>query len=345
MAACAWTGFSLMIAEPAACAPQTQAPEAQAAADTRQTPDTPGPEAAGKDPSGKDQSGKDSAGKDSSGSGSSSSDTGNASDLSLSGLGKDILHDQQRIWTSPAHLRFSDTEWLVPLAGISAGLFVTDRDVSLHLSHNPSTLSHYNTLSNAGVGALVGGAAGLWLLSFPSHNSHWRETGLLAGEAAINSLIPAEISKYGLGRERPLQGDGGGHFFQGGTSFPSEHSVAAWAVAGVIAHEYPGPIPKLLAYGMASLVSYSRIRAEQHFSSDVFVGSIIGSLIAQEVYSHHHDPELGGGDWNSIGEVFRAGSSNPANQGTPYVPLGQLGVSGSRSSGWIASGGQRICRR
>jgi len=73
------------------------------------------------------------------------------------------LHDQQRIWTSPARLRFSDTEWLVPFAGISAGLFVTDRDVSLHLSHNPSTLSHYNTLSNAGVGALVGGAAGLWL--------------------------------------------------------------------------------------------------------------------------------------------------------------------------------------
>jgi len=310
-----------MSAEPAACAPQTQVTEAQAAAETRKSPEASGPDAAGRDPSGNDQSGKDSSSSDPSGSRSSSSDSASPSDLSLFGLGKDILHDQQRIWTSPARLRFSDTEWLVPFAGISAGLFVTDRDVSLHLSHNPSTLSHYNTLSNAGVGALVGGAAGLWLLSFPSHNSHWRETGLLAGEAAINSLIPAEISKYGLGRDRPLQGDGGGHFFQGGTSFPSEHSVAAWAVAGVIAHEYPGPIPKLLAYGMASLVSYSRIRAEQHFSSDVFVGSILGSLIAQEVYSHHHDPDLGGEDWNSIGDVFRAGSSNPANQGTPYVPL------------------------
>jgi len=55
------------------------------------------------------------------------------------------------------------------------------------LSHVPNTLSHYNTLSNAGIGALVGSAAGMWLLSYPSHNEHWRETGLLAGEAALTA--------------------------------------------------------------------------------------------------------------------------------------------------------------
>ena len=54
----------------------------------------------------------------------------------------------------------------------------------------------------------------MWLLSFPTHNSHWRETGLLAGEAALNSLVPVEMFKYGLGRERPLQGNGGGGFFR-----------------------------------------------------------------------------------------------------------------------------------
>ncbi len=108
--------------------------------------------------------------------------------LRLTDLGRDFVLDQKQIWTSPRHLRFSDTEWLVPLAGISTGLFMTDSDVSRNLSHVPSTLSHYNTLSNAGVGALVGSAAGMWLLSYPSHNEHWRETGLLAGEAALNSL-------------------------------------------------------------------------------------------------------------------------------------------------------------
>ncbi len=241
--------------------------------------------------------------------------------LRLKDLGKDFVLDQKQIWTSPSRLRFSDTEWLVPLAGISYGFFATDSDVSLHLSRLPSTISHYSTLSNAGIGALVGGAAGMWLLSYPSHNEHWRETGLLAGEAALNSLVPVEVFKYGLGRDRPLQGMGGGGFFQGGTSFPSEHSAAAWAVAGVVAHEYPGPMSKLLAYGLASLVSYSRIRGEQHFPSDVFIGSIVGNLVAQQIYTRHHDPELGGSDWQSIGELFGEGRASPENRGSPYVPL------------------------
>lgn len=240
----------------------------------------------------------------------------------FSGLTKDFLGDQERIWTSPARLRFSDTEWLVPLSGISAGLFVTDRDFSKHLSQSPATISHYKTLSNAGVGALVGGAGAMWLLGHASHNSHWSETGFLAGEAALNSLVAVETLKYSLGRQRPFQGNGSGSFFQGGTSFPSEHSAAAWSVAGVVAHEYPGPLMKIMAYGLASLVDYSRIRSRQHFPSDVLVGSVIGNLVAQNIYSRHHNPDLGGGEWRSLSAIARGfESSGPQNLGSPYVPL------------------------
>src|SRR5205823_1309877 len=62
------------------------------------------------------------------------------------GLVGRFIGDQREIWTSPAKLRFSDTEWLVPLSGVTAGLFVTDRDFSKHLSQNPTTISHYKTL-------------------------------------------------------------------------------------------------------------------------------------------------------------------------------------------------------
>ena len=239
------------------------------------------------------------------------------------GLAGRFVDDQRRIWKSPAQLRFSDTEWLVPLSGVTAGLFVTDRDFSKHLSQNPTTIRHYKTLSNAGVAALVGGAGGMWLWGHASHNEHWSETGFLAGEAALNSLVAVEGLKYSLRRERPFQGDGSGSFFQsGGTSFPSEHAAAAWSVAGVIAHEYPGPLTKLMAYGLASAVSFSRVRARQHFLSDVFIGSMIGNLVAQQIYSRHHDPELGGGEWRSIGQIFRgSGDSSPAHQGSPYLPL------------------------
>ena len=245
-----------------------------------------------------------------------------SSQQGFTGLGKRFLIDQQQIWTSPAKIRFSDAQWLVPLSGITAGLIVTDADYNRQLSHNPSTLSRYNNLSTASVGALIGGAGAMWLLSHKTHNEHWRETGFLAGEAALNSLVVVEGMKYSFGRERPNQGNGTGPFFQGGVSFPSEHAAAAWSVAGVIAHEYPGTLTKIMVYSLASLVDISRIRAQKHFPSDVLVGTVIGNLIAQDIYSRHHDPGLGGEAWRSISQVVRGdGNPSPANQGSPYVPL------------------------
>ena len=238
-------------------------------------------------------------------------------------LGERFLLDQKQIWTSPANLRWSDANWLVPLSGVTAGMFVTDADMSRHISRNPTTTGHYNTISNAAVAGLLGGAGTMWLLSYPKHNSHWRETGFLAGEAVVNSLVVVEGMKYPLERERPYQGNGSGPFFRsGGTSFPSEHAAAAWAAAGVVAHEYPGPLTKIVAYSLASLVDYSRYRARQHFPSDIFVGSLIGNLVAQNVYGRHSDPELGGAEWGSMSRLFRGhGSLTPQNMGSPYVPL------------------------
>ena len=308
--ACGWIAIGLMVAEPVPCSAQPQQSEQQGG---------------GQQSSGDKQNAApaESGGKTKPVRTSSDAEPEPVGSLHLSvkEFGKDFVLDQKQIWTSPARLRFPDTEWLVPLSGITAGFLVTDADVGRSISHDPKTLSRYSNFSNAGIGALIGGAAGMWLLSYPSHKEHWRETGLLAGEAALNSLIPVEVTKYSLGRERPLQGTGDGRFFQGGVSFPSEHSAAAWAVAGVIAHEYPGPLPKLFAYGLASFVSYSRIRAAQHFPADVFVGSLVGTLIAQQIYNRHHDPELGGSEWRSIGELFREGRWEPDTLAS-FRPLG-----------------------
>ncbi len=239
-----------------------------------------------------------------------------------SGHFQNFFDDQKQIWTSPSRIRLADTSWLVPLGGLTAGLFVTDRQYSASLPQLPATISHYKTVSDYGVASLIGAGAGLYLFSYPTHNEHWRETGFLAGEAALNSLVTTEALKYSFGRERPFQGAGSGPFFQRGTSFPSEHAAAAWSIAGVIAHEYPGTLPRLFAYGMASAVSFSRVRARQHFPSDVLVGSVLGYLIAQSVYSRRHDPEAGGAAFESPREVVRDEKfRTPSFMGSPYVPL------------------------
>jgi len=234
----------------------------------------------------------------------------------------DFFQDQKQIWTSPSRTRWSDATWLVPLGGITAGLLVTDRQFSASLSQNPTTVSHYKTVSNYGVASLIGAGAGLYLFSFPTHNEHWRETGFLAGEAALNSLVTVEALKYSLGRERPYQGNGSGSFFQGGTSFPSEHATAAWSIAGIFAHEYQGALPKLFAYGMASAVSFSRVRSRQHFPSDVLVGSVLGFLISESVYRRRHEPEIGGGSWDPPRDLVASEERHsPGFMGSPYVPL------------------------
>jgi|SRR5579883_113673 membrane-associated phospholipid phosphatase len=238
-------------------------------------------------------------------------------------LARDFLGDQKGIWTSPARADFSDIQWFLPLGSLAGGMFATDYEFSRRLSINPSTISRYKNISDAGVGALIGGAGGMWVLGHFKHNEHWSETGFLAGEAAVNSLVAVEALKYSLRRERPYQGDGTGPFFQsGGTSFPSEHSAAAWAIAGVIAHEYPGPLTKFGAYGLAALVSFSRVKARQHFTSDVYVGGLLGNMIAQDVYVRHADHELGGSSWQSIPEFLKDHSElAPLSMGTTYVPL------------------------
>jgi hypothetical protein len=235
---------------------------------------------------------------------------------------RNIAEDQKSIWTSPAHLHLADADWLVPLGTATGLLLATDSEVSKHLGGSPSRINRSDNISNAGIGALIGTGAGLYLWGRVTHEEHKRETGLLAGEAAIDSLAVTFVTKYAFGRDRPLQDNYRGQFWQGGVSFPSGHATAAWSIAGVIAHEYPGPLTSTLAYGLASLVSSSRVTAKQHFPSDVLIGGAIGWLVAQEVYRHHHDPELGGGSWPTYDQVhkFVVGQS-PGSVGSPYVEL------------------------
>jgi hypothetical protein len=235
---------------------------------------------------------------------------------------RDLAGDQKAIWTSPFHVRLVDAEWLVPL-GITAGLMLsTDSDVSKRLSNSPSRIKDSNDLANYGIASMAAFSGGLYLWGRFTHDDHKRETGFLAAEAAIDSTAADYALKYALGRERPLQDNYQGNFFKGGDSFPSEHASAAWAVAGVVAHEYPGPLTSLFAYGLASAISASRVTGKQHFPSDVLVGSAVGWLISRYVYSAHHDPELGGGEWHlPVLEPDLGRDWSAKNMGSPYVPL------------------------
>src|SRR5437868_406724 len=250
---------------------------------------------------------------------------GVAADFCLAYLAQNLVSDQKTIWTSPLHLRALHSQgknWLVPLGVGTLGVVAADQDIMRHFGNTP--MAHSNSFSNYGLAAMVGGAAGLYLRGTITDDAHSRETGFLAGEAAVNGVIVGEAMKLVFQRPRP-NASHAGSFGAGGASFPSEHALLAWSIASVIAHEYPGPLTKLLAYGAATGVSLSRVTARQHFPSDVVVGSALGYLIGRYEYRAHHDPDLPGASRNVFENDFEENAPRrvraPSELGSPSVPL------------------------
>ena len=209
---------------------------------------------------------------------------------------KNILRDQKAIWTAPVHLDQADSKWVVPSSIGFMALITTDRITGDRMNkfHAQVTTSRIVSLpgSSFGVGAI---AATFYLVGRTHNDTRARETGLLSAEAAIDSLIVASALKGISQRGRPLIGRERSEFFDGGDSFPSGHSIQAWSVATVIAHEYHDRrLVQVAAYGLASAVSVARFTGGKHYISDVVVGSALGYGIGRYVYNAHHRTDQAG---------------------------------------------------
>ena len=203
---------------------------------------------------------------------------------------KNILRDQRTIWTAPLHLQRKDAKWLVPFGIGSMALITTDRisgDEMAEFDHavKPSRIISYGG-STYGAGAIAGT---FYLVGRANHDDRARETGLLSAESLIDSLIVGKGLKEITQRARPLAGRERSEFFDGGSSFPSGHSIQAWSVATIVAKEYAHhPLVKVAAYGAATAVSFSRFTGQKHYLSDVLVGSALGYGIGQYVFRARH---------------------------------------------------------
>jgi membrane-associated phospholipid phosphatase len=165
-------------------------------------------------------------------------------------------------------------------------------------------------VSHAGAGyTLAGVATTFYLVGRQQHKQRARETGILSGEAFLDSVIVGDALKVITQRVRPQEGVDRSEFFDGGSSFPSGHSIQVWSVATVIAHEYHRkPWVQIAAYGTASAVSVARFTGHKHYISDALFGSAAGFAIGRYVYhAHHRDAGL-----DSDGSAIKPESKWPA---------------------------------
>ena len=218
-------------------------------------------------------------------------------DVSWKKLVPNILGDQKQIWFFPAHL--AQGHDLVPTAAIVA---VT---VGLAAGADPP-VAHYfrNTDSFHGFNRVFSGSAttaGTFLVPAVLYgagvirkDSRLTSTALLAAQALADSAIVTEVFKPAVNRVRPSAlppdatfrdtwAEGGGRFSADHNSFPSGHSIAAFAVATVVSRRYGRHhrwLP-VVAYGTAAAVAFSRVSLSAHYVSDVFVGGALGYSISR----------------------------------------------------------------
>lgn len=107
-----------------------------------------------------------------------------------------------------------------------------------------------------------------------SHAVGMAIAGLVAGTIA-------QVVKLLVGRARPELWLGPAHYAPGSsTSFPSGHTVGAFALAGVLVFGARSMTLRVIAFLLACAVGLSRILAFRHWTSDVVASACIGLVAA-----------------------------------------------------------------
>lgn len=110
------------------------------------------------------------------------------------------------------------------------------------------------------------------------------ETGKLATQAVLAAEAATMVLKYSAGRERPEAEAGAQSFhpfdFADGynAALPSAHTAGAFALAAVLARRAESTWAPSLCYGLATVLGASRIYQDEHWTSDVVLGALIGEL-------------------------------------------------------------------
>lgn len=204
-----------------------------------------------------------------------------------------FVSDQKAIWTSPIRLRPHDLKWLLPLGAAAGAAIATDhRTMSSVVSQDASFNQASVNASNVLIGGFLAAPVALYGIGRYKDDPHAREAGILSGEALLDGVVVEQGMKLVFWRERPSQDNARGLFFQGhagvNSSFPSSHATLAWSAAAVFAEEYPSRWKQIGVYSLATGVSMTRVLGQQHFPTDVLVGSAAGWLVGHYVYRVHH---------------------------------------------------------
>ncbi len=113
-------------------------------------------------------------------------------------------------------------------------------------------------------------------------------------EATTLSLGTAVAVSYVARREGPNQTTSPNRWLAAGTSFPSEHATAAFAIGTVLAESGNSRyrwVRRVLGYGVAGFTVYERLEHDAHWLSDTVAGAALGAASARFAMNREQDAE------------------------------------------------------
>jgi membrane-associated phospholipid phosphatase len=199
--------------------------------------------------------------------------------------------DFKEVVTSPKNWVSNDLWRLSAVLGTGVLFYAFDHDIQKWVQERRTSSSNdfMRFVSNFGSGFyLAGFMAGLYAAGEIANENSLRKTALLSFESWFASSIFVVGLKVIVGRARPRTGESKHSFYPFSTrtahnSFPSGHSASAWAVATTVADQSENKVIDVLAYSLATLASLSRVHSNDHWASDVLVGSVFGYFVAKKI--------------------------------------------------------------
>jgi len=192
---------------------------------------------------------------------------------------KRLLGDIESYYTSP--LRWNGVDWAL-FGGTLGAIAIAhhfDGDVRSHFVRGSSGIGGSTSdLEDALPAAALFAGTYIYSTEFGDRN------GLTAtwamAEAAGLSTVTTYALKFAAGRERPDQTTDPNKWFASGSSFPSVHATAAFAIGTVFAESGGGGyrwVTRFLGYGVAGFTAYERLKHNAHWLSDVVAGAALGA--------------------------------------------------------------------
>jgi membrane-associated phospholipid phosphatase len=121
-----------------------------------------------------------------------------------------------------------------------------------------------------------------FLIAGVAYRHHrWIAYSVAMAFAGAAAGVAVQIVKYTAGRTRPELWLGPfQHARAAATSFPSGHTVGAFALAGVLILSSPSRTMRIAAFLLALSVAVSRVLAFRHWTSDALASAAIGMILA-----------------------------------------------------------------